>query len=68
MNWIELALNNCSDDADRILGSVITENLSSLNKYYFRGNGRDYKIAQLVFHNLFIVLECFRKIKSRRRG
>jgi hypothetical protein len=68
MNWIELALNNCSDDTDRILGSVITGNLSSLNKYYFRGKGSDYKIAQLVFHNLFIVLEIFRKIKSRGRG
>ena len=39
MNWIELALKNCSDDADRTLGAVITGNLSSLNKYYLRGRG-----------------------------
>jgi hypothetical protein len=34
MNWIELALRNCSDDADRTLGCIITGNLSSLNKYF----------------------------------
>lgn len=33
MNRNELAVNNCSDDADRILGSVITGNLLSPNKY-----------------------------------
>jgi hypothetical protein len=57
VNCIELTLDNCIDDADRTLGSLITGNLSSLNKYYLRGKGSDYKIAQLVVHNLFIVLE-----------
>jgi len=52
MNWIELALNNCSDDANRTLGSIMTGNLSSLNKYYLRGKGSDYKIAHLVVHSL----------------
>jgi len=61
-------MNYDSDDADRNLSSLITGNLSSLNKYHLRGKGSDYKITQLVVHNLFIVLEIFRKIKSRRMG
>lgn len=68
MNWNELTLNNGSDDADRTLSSVIKGNLSSLNKYYLRGKGSDCKITQLVVHNLFIVLEIFGEIKSRRMG
>ena len=45
MNWNELAIINGSVDADRNLSFVITGNLWSLNKYYLRGKGSDYKIV-----------------------
>jgi hypothetical protein len=41
MNWTELAVNNYSDDADRLFGSVITRNLLSPNKCQLRGKNSD---------------------------